>query len=130
MKKLILSCIFSFAMSSLAAGDPGETPGQRAFRVLVGAVEACLAADADRPDRSDRSDRPDRPDRSDRDPHRLAALVWATEHGLVSARLARPQLHWGSLNSMVTEAVSRLMGFDYEDATATATATGTATGTA
>jgi AcrR family transcriptional regulator len=124
-------------MSSLAAGDPGETHGQRAFRVLLGAVEACLAADADRPDRSDRSDRsdrpdrPDRPDRSDRsrrDPHRLAALVWATEHGLVSARLARPQLHWGSLNSMVTEAVSRLMGFDYEDVgpTATATATGTA----
>ena len=104
-------------MSSLAAGDPGETHGQRAFRVLLGAVEACLAADADRPDRSDRSRR---------DPHRLAALVWATEHGLVSARLARPQLHWGSLNSMVTEAVSRLMGFDYEDATATATATGTA----
>jgi AcrR family transcriptional regulator len=111
-------------MSSLAAGDPGETHGQRAFRVLLGAVEACLAADADRPDRSDR---PDRPDRSDRDPHRLAALVWATEHGLVSARLARPQLHWGSLNSMVTEAVSRLMGFDYEDATATATATATGT---
>ena len=101
-------------MPSLAAGDPGETPGQRAFRVLVGAVEACLAADADRPDR---------PDRPHRDPHRLASLVWATEHGLVSARLARPQLHWGSLNSMVTEAVSRLMGFDYEDAGSTGTAT-------
>jgi AcrR family transcriptional regulator len=103
-------------MSSLAAGDPGETHGQRAFRVLLGAVEACLAADADRPDRSDRSDR------SRRDPHRLAALVWATEHGLVSARLARPQFHWGSLDGMVIEAVSRLMGFDYEDVGSTATA--------
>jgi hypothetical protein len=39
-----------------------------------------------------------------------------TERGLVSARLARPQFHWGALDGMVTEAVSRLMGFDYEDA--------------
>jgi AcrR family transcriptional regulator len=97
-------------MPSLAAGDPEETPGQRAFRALRGAVEACLAADADRPDR------PDHLDRSHRDPHRLASLIWATEHGLVSARLARPGFHWGSLDGMVTEAVSRLMGFDYEDA--------------
>jgi AcrR family transcriptional regulator len=93
-------------MPSLAAGDPVETPGQRAFRALRGAVEACLAADADRPDH---------PDRSHRDPHRLASLIWATEHGLVSARLARPGFAWGSLGGMVTEAVSRLMGFDYED---------------
>ena len=90
-------------MPSLAAGDPEETPGQRAFRALRGAVEACLAADADRPDHPDR------------DSHRLASLIWATEHGLVSARLARPGFAWGSLGGMVTEAVSRLMGFDYED---------------
>ena len=96
-------------MPSLAAGDPEETPGQRAFRSLRGAVEACLAADADR------QDHPDHPDRSHRDPHRLASLIWATEHGLVSARLARPGFAWGSLGGMVTEAVSRLMGFDYED---------------
>lgn len=88
-------------MPSLAAGDPEQTPGQRAFLALVGAVEACLAAAAGRPRH---------------DPHRLASLVWATEHGLVSARLARPQFHWGALDGMVTEAVSRLMGFDYEDA--------------
>jgi AcrR family transcriptional regulator len=87
-------------MPSLAAGDPGETPGQRAFLALVGTVEACLAADANRPRR---------------DPQRLASLVWATEHGLVSARLARPGFHWSTLDGMVTEAVSRLMGFDYED---------------
>ena len=88
-------------MPSLAAGDPEQTPGQRAFLALVGAVEACLGAAAGRPRH---------------DPHRLASLVWATEHGLVSARLARPQFHWGALDGMVTEAVSRLMGFDYEDA--------------
>jgi len=86
-------------MPSLAAGDPGQTPGQRAFQKLLGAVEACLAAGAGRPHE---------------DPSRLASLVWATEHGLVSARLARPQFHWSSLDGMVTEAVSRLMGFDDE----------------
>ena len=64
-------------------------------------IAACLAARAGRPHR---------------DPHRLASLVRATEHGLVSARLARPQFHWGSLDGMVTEAVSRLMGFDDDHA--------------
>ena len=94
--------MFSIAlMPTLAAGDPEDTPGQRAFRRLLGAVEACLAAGAGRPHR---------------DPRRLASLVWAAEHGLVSARLARPQFHWGNLDGMVTEAVSGLMGFDYEDA--------------
>jgi hypothetical protein len=88
-------------MPSLAAGDPEQTPGQRAFRALADAVEACLTAGPGGPQR---------------DPNRLASLVWATEHGLVSARLARPQFHWGALDGMVTEAVSRLMGFDYEDA--------------
>ena len=92
-------------MPSLAAGDPEETPGQRAFLALVATVEACLAAGAGRPHP---------------DPNRLASLVWAAEHGLVSARLARPRFHWGTLDGMVTEAVSRLMGFDYEDAGSTA----------
>src|ERR1700722_4915146 len=91
--------MFSIAlMPTLAAGDPEDTPGQRAFRRLLGAVEACLAAGAGRARR------------------RRASLVWAAEHGLVSARLARPQFHWGNLDGMVTEAVSGLMGFDYEDA--------------
>jgi AcrR family transcriptional regulator len=92
-------------MPGLAAGDPEETPGQRAFRALLATVEACLAAGAGRPHP---------------DPNRLASLVWAAEHGLVSARLARPRFHWGTLDGMVTEAVSRLMGFDYEDAGSTA----------
>jgi len=93
-------------MPSLASGDAEQTPGQRAFRGLLGAVEACLTAGVGRPHQ---------------DPNRLASLVWATEHGLVSARLARPQFHWGSLDGMVTEAVSRLMGLDY-DVGSTATA--------
>src|SRR5580692_2311291 len=84
-------------MPGLAAGDPEETPGQRAFRALLATVEACLAAGAGRPHP---------------DPHRLASLVWAAEHGLVSARLARPRFHWGALDGMVTEAVSSLMGFN------------------
>ena len=92
-------------MPSLATGDPEETPGQRAFLALVATVEACLAAGAGRPHP---------------DPNRLASLVWAAEHGLVSARLARPRFHWGTLDGMVTEAVSRLMGFDYEDVGSTA----------
>ena len=87
-------------MPSLATGDPEETPGQRGFLALLATVVACLAAGAGRPHP---------------DPNRLASLVWAAEHGLVSARLARPRFHWGTLDGMVTEAVSRLMGFDYED---------------
>lgn len=85
-------------MPSLAAGDPEDSPGQRAFRRLESAVEACLTAGAGRPYP---------------DPHRLASLVWATEHGLVSAMLARPGFAWGDVDDLVTEAVSRVMGFDY-----------------
>jgi AcrR family transcriptional regulator len=86
-------------MPSLASGDLENTPGQRAFRGLLGAVEACLAAGVGRPHP---------------DPFRLASLVWATEHGLVSARLARPGFPWGGLGDLVTEAVSGLMGFEYD----------------
>jgi hypothetical protein len=50
-------------MPSLAVGDPEQTPGQRAFQGLLGAVEACLAAGVGRPHQ---------------DPNRLASLVWAT----------------------------------------------------
>jgi len=44
------------------------------------------------------------------DPFRLASLVWAAEHGLVSLRLARPQFPWSDLDGLVDEAVTKIMG--------------------
>ena len=79
---------------SLAA-NPEDTPGRRAFQVLVQAVQACQDAGAAT---------------ATGDPFRLASLVWAAEHGLVSLRLSRPQFPWSDLDGLVDEAVTKIMG--------------------
>ena len=79
---------------SLAA-NPDGTPGRKAFQVLVRAVQACQDAGAAT---------------ATGDPFRLASLVWAAEHGLVSLRLARPQFPWSDLDGLVDEAVTKIMG--------------------
>ncbi len=87
-------------MPGLAA-SPDDTPGRRAFQVLVQAVEACEAAGAAT---------------ATGDPFRLASLVWAAEHGLVSLRLSRPQFPWSDLDGLVDEAVTKIMGLRQEPA--------------
>jgi hypothetical protein len=44
-------------------------------------------------------------------PERLAAQVWAAQHGLVTLRLNAPEFPWpASLEQMAGDAVSRLVG--------------------
>ena len=85
---------------SLAA-NPEDTPGRRAFQVLVQAVQACQTAGAAT---------------ATGDPFRLASLVWAAEHGLVSLRLSRPQFPWSDLDGLVDEAVTKIMGLQRKPA--------------
>jgi AcrR family transcriptional regulator len=87
--------MFHLDLMPTLAASPADTPGRRAFQVLVRAVEACQAAGvATAPG----------------EPFRLASLVWAAEHGLVSLRLSRPQFPWSDMDGLVDEAVTGVMG--------------------
>jgi AcrR family transcriptional regulator len=44
------------------------------------------------------------------DPRRLATLLWATLHGLVSLRISRPNFPWPPLEEEVTAAVEMIVG--------------------
>jgi AcrR family transcriptional regulator len=87
--------MFDLDLMPTLAANPDDTPGRRAFQVLVRVVEACQAAGAAT---------------ATGDPFRLASLVWAAEHGLVSLRLSRPQFPWSDIDGLVNEAVSGIMG--------------------
>jgi AcrR family transcriptional regulator len=87
--------MFHLDLMPTLAANPDDTPGRRAFQVLVRVVEACQAAGAAT---------------AAGDPFRLASLVWAAEHGLVSLRLSRPQFPWSDIDGLVNEAVSGIMG--------------------
>ena len=76
--------------------EPGATPGRRSFDNLVAAVRRCLEAGL-----APAHD----------DPFRLASLIWAAEHGLVLARIARPAFPWAPIDTLVDEMVTRLMAF-------------------
>lgn len=87
--------MFHLDLMPVLLADPAGTPGRRAFQVLVRAVEACQAAGVAT---------------ATGDSFRLASLVWAAEHGLVSLRLSRPQFPWSDLDGLVDEAVCGIMG--------------------
>jgi AcrR family transcriptional regulator len=87
--------MFGLDLAPSLAASPDSTPGRRAFQVLVQAVQACQDAGAAT---------------ATGDPFRLASLIWAAEHGLVSLRLARPQFPWSDLDGLVDEAVTKIMG--------------------
>ena len=87
--------MFQLPLTPSLAADPAGTPGRRAFQVLVRAVEACQRAGAAT---------------ATGDPFRLASLVWAAEHGLVSLRLSRPGFPWSDIDGLVDEAVTGIMG--------------------
>jgi hypothetical protein len=44
------------------------------------------------------------------DPFRLASLIWTAEHGLVLARISRPTFPWASIDALVDEMVTCMMG--------------------
>jgi AcrR family transcriptional regulator len=87
--------MFHLDLAPSLAANPDATPGRRAFQVLVRAVQACQDAGVAT---------------ATGDPFRLASLIWAAEHGLVSLRLARPQFPWSDLDGLVDEAVTKIMG--------------------
>ncbi len=78
-------------------GDaPAATPGRRSFENLVSVVKRCLELGLAPPYA---------------DPFRLASLIWAGEHGLVLARIARPTFPWAPIEELIDEMVDRLMSF-------------------
>jgi AcrR family transcriptional regulator len=87
--------MFNQAQPPSLAANPEDTPGRRAFQVLVRAIEACQTAGVAT---------------ATGDPFRLASLVWAAEHGLVSLRLSRPQFPWADIDGLVDEAITEIMG--------------------
>ena len=87
--------MFHVDLMPVLAANPADTPGRRAFQVLVRAVEACQTAGAAT---------------AAGDPFRLASLVWSAEHGLVSLRLSRPQFPWSDIDGLVDQAVTGIMG--------------------
>lgn len=87
--------MFNQALVPSLVGNPDDTPGRRAFHVLVRAVEACQAAGVAT---------------ATEDAFPLASLVWAVEHGLVSLRLSRPQFPWTDIDELVDQAVTGIMG--------------------
>lgn len=88
--------MFDIALVPRLAKDPDNTPGRRAFQLLVDAVQRCIDAGYAR---------------GCDDSFRLASQVWAAEHGLVSLRLSRPRFRWADLDGLVDDSVSRIMGF-------------------
>ncbi len=73
----------------------GQSPGRPSFLNLTSDIERCqtagLASAGDAP-------------------AWVAALVWATLHGLAALRISRPNFPWPSLDEQVDAAVRRLLG--------------------
>jgi AcrR family transcriptional regulator len=85
--------MFNMDLPPSLAANPEEA--LRGFQVLVRAVEDCQAAGVAT---------------ATGDPSRLASLVWAAEHGLVSLRLSRPWLPWPDIDGLIDEAVTGILG--------------------
>jgi AcrR family transcriptional regulator len=90
--------MFEAPRPDLAAGEPyslEESPGRAALVRLAGDLERCQEAGLAP---------------AGGDPFRLALVVWATLHGLVSLRISRPRFPWPPLDRMIDDAVGRLVG--------------------
>lgn len=101
--------MFQNNLPAALPADPAATPGRRSFENLVAAVTRCLQAGAAPPHD---------------DPFRLASLIWAAEHGIVTARLARPTFPWAPLDALVDEMISKMMTLADHRPDATAAADG------
>lgn len=77
------------------AYDAAQSPSRQAFRALVHTIERCQDAKVAR---------------LGDDPVRVATMMWAAVHGIVSLRLDRPHFPWPPLDDMVNETVRRLVG--------------------
>ena len=83
-----------------------QAPGRRSFETLVESIA--------------RTQRPR--GYGELDPRRLATLLWATLHGLVSLRISRPDFPWPPLEEEVTTAVERIAGLRHKQARSSTTA--------
>jgi AcrR family transcriptional regulator len=86
--------MFQADLPALLLQDPTATPGRRSFENLVTTVTRCLQTGAAP---------------SHDDPFRLASLIWAAEHGIVTARIARPTFPWAPLDSLIDEMISKML---------------------
>jgi AcrR family transcriptional regulator len=91
----LYEAMFQVPLPASFAVTVDQTPGRRSFENLVAAVRRCIDAGA-----APAHD----------DPFRLASLIWAGEHGLVLARLARPTFPWAPIDVLIDEMVDRLLG--------------------
>jgi len=90
--------MFQVERPDLATAEPfsfERSPGRPAFDPLARDIARCQEAGAASPHA---------------DPTRLAVLVWASLHGLVSLRISRPRFLWPPLDELVDYAVGRLVG--------------------
>lgn len=86
--------MFQADLPALLLQDPAATPGRRSFENLVAAVARCLQSGAAPPHD---------------DPFRLASLIWAAEHGIVTTRIARPTFPWPPLDTFIDEMISKML---------------------
>lgn len=83
------------AQHDAAAGAAASTSGSVAFDTLVDGIRACQAAGAAA---------------GDGDPHVLAAVVWASLHGMATLTVLRPDFPWPPLTTMVDELLRGVVG--------------------
>lgn len=86
--------MFQVSLPDTLTLPSARAPGRRSFESLVESIARTQRSPAD----------------SQLDPRRLATLLWATLHGLVSLRISRPNYPWPPLEEEVTTAVERIVG--------------------
>jgi AcrR family transcriptional regulator len=86
--------MFGPDLPAALAYDAEQAPGRHALQSLAASIQRC---------------QPTRAGSRQDDPHRLATLVWASLHGVVSLRIDRPQFPWpASLDETADDIVRRL----------------------
>ena len=86
--------MFGSELPPAKAFNMPDSPGRHAF--MDGVQSIARAQQAGRVTATD-------------DPFRLASLVWAAVHGLVSLRMDRPNFPWTDLDTMIDQTVRRLL---------------------
>ena len=86
--------------------DPQELPGSPALRLLADALAACRPAP---PGHAAASGAGRDAGRDRHGPAECAILLWASLHGLVSLRVARPAFAWPPVEQLVDSSVDALL---------------------
>jgi AcrR family transcriptional regulator len=95
--------MFQVSLPDMLTLPSPQAPGQRSFETLVESIASTQRLR----------------DGSELDPRRLATLLWATLHGLVSLRISRPNFPWPPLEEEVTAAVQQIVGARWSTASHT-----------